>query len=144
MSKKKKHKKNKKSFANQNQNKSTSNVSAGATEDLKLIADPDDVTKLENKPVDLIDHGTVSDVELKTDIETNSESSNLKLDFGNETKDTIDEVLEEKLKHDLETEGGVTLEHKSVKDETEDTDNGIPKSFWVGLIIGALLMSFVV
>jgi hypothetical protein len=144
MSNNKKSKKNKKSFVNQNnQNKTSSHVVKSSTEDFPLIDEGDDLTKIENKPVDLLEQGTATTAELKTEVEMGSESSNLKLDFEKPTKNSIDEVLEEKLKHDLEVVGA-TLEHKSVKNESENKTNKMPTSFWAGLIIGALLTYFMI
>jgi len=143
MSKKKKHKNNKKQHSRENNSVNKSFETDVREVEQNLLAAKEDLVKLENNPVDLLSDNVAHTSEVKTEINTNNESSNLEFDFKEAAKTSNNEnsisKQESHLKHDLEKEAHITLEseaeHNSHTNKT--SSNSVP--FWTGVIVGALL-----
>lgn len=151
MSKKKKQKKNKKSQVhNNNKNNQASALVQSAVlgsvvneKETKLLTADEELVKLENKPVDLLDKGeltTETDAEMSVNEKVSTSEVDLKTDA--EKFDTGIMEQESKLKHDLERDTNVTLESEAEHhSHINDSSNNF-KPLLVGLILGALLMSW--
>ncbi|USN87589.1 MAG: hypothetical protein H6779_04240 [Candidatus Nomurabacteria bacterium] len=143
MSKKKKHKKNKNLYSQPVQVTNES-VQATASDnnsaEQKLLTADEGFDKLENKPVDLLGgSGSVAE-ENKTESSTENETSTIEMEFKTEAIASTNEDKTSEPKSDLVEVISSPTESKMADNETEDqtTSNFVP--FWIGIIVGAILM----